>query len=156
MVRADRVTAFILIALGLVMLWGGYTMDRLEIRAIHPASIPGLVPMGLGVLITVCGGLLLVSSRGQGSKVKIDFGNIDKLIWTGVLCLIFAVIFVGRLPFFVATFLFIFAFSARFTWYNTTTKNDRIKKLFAALAMGLVFSTLISALFLYAFLVRLP
>ncbi|MBD3625750.1 MAG: hypothetical protein HUJ24_10345, partial [Rhodobacteraceae bacterium] len=39
---ADRVTAAVLFALGAGMSYGGYVMDRLEIRQIHPASIPGL------------------------------------------------------------------------------------------------------------------
>ncbi|CAN0603617.1 unnamed protein product, partial [Ectocarpus sp. 12 AP-2014] len=42
---ADRLTAVVLCLLGLAMTWGGFEMDRLEIRRIHPASIPGLVPM---------------------------------------------------------------------------------------------------------------
>jgi hypothetical protein len=45
---ADRLTSLVLFSLGVAMLIGGYTMDRLEIRHIHPASIPGLVPMILG------------------------------------------------------------------------------------------------------------
>ena len=45
MAMADRLTAGLLFLLGLALLVGGYTMDRLEIRQIHPASIPGLVPI---------------------------------------------------------------------------------------------------------------
>src|SRR6056297_2853194 len=52
--RADRITAFVFFVLGAAMTWGGYVMDRLEIRQIHPASIPGLVPMFLGVALMLC------------------------------------------------------------------------------------------------------
>ena len=45
MAMADRLTAIVLLVIGLALLVGGWTMDRLEVRQIHPASIPGLVPM---------------------------------------------------------------------------------------------------------------
>ena len=57
MAKADRVTAIVFLALGLAMLVGGWQMDRLEIRQIHPASIPGLLPMILGGLLALCRGL---------------------------------------------------------------------------------------------------
>ena len=40
MAQADRIAAVVFLALGLAMLAGGWTMDRLEARRIHPASIP--------------------------------------------------------------------------------------------------------------------
>ncbi|MFN4211974.1 MAG: hypothetical protein ACK4G5_15505, partial [Devosia sp.] len=56
--RADLITAVVLIALGLLVTYLSWTMPRLEARRIHPATIPGLVPIMLGVLLTLCGGLL--------------------------------------------------------------------------------------------------
>ena len=61
---ADRITAATLFALGAAMTWGGFVMDRLEIRQIHPASIPGLVPMILGAAMMLCATLLALSTRG--------------------------------------------------------------------------------------------
>ena len=57
---ADRLTAVAFFALGAAMAWGGFVMDRLEIRHIHPASIPGLVPMVLGGALMICAVLLVV------------------------------------------------------------------------------------------------
>ena len=54
MAKADLLTGVVLLALGLAMLYGGFAMDRLTIRQIHPASIPGLVPVGLGLALAVC------------------------------------------------------------------------------------------------------
>lgn len=156
--KADKVMALLLVVFGLAMFWGGYVMDRLEVRSIHPASIPGLVPMGLGVLIAICGGLLFASSKSDDPDpdTMIDFGRIDMLIWTGGLCLAFSVLLVGHVPFYLATFLFITAFTARFNWKQNVTGSERGQQLFNAFLMGAVFSALISALFRYAFLVRLP
>ena len=63
--RADRVAAMVLFAIGMASLYGGWAMDRLEVRRIHPASIPGLVPMILGLLLAVCAGLLWLSARRE-------------------------------------------------------------------------------------------
>ncbi|MBL4813509.1 MAG: tripartite tricarboxylate transporter TctB family protein [Rhodobacteraceae bacterium] len=156
MKSADKAMAFVLIALGLAMLWGGYVMDRLEVRNIHPGSIPGLLPMVLGVLITLCGGLLYVTSAKDDPSGAIDFGNISNLLWAAALCGAFAILLVGKLPFYIATFVFITAFAARFTYDKAHSPRQRGQKLLAAVVMGLVFSGLISALFRYAFLVRLP
>lgn len=156
MALADRLMAVFLMVLGLAMLWGGFVMERLEVRQIHPLSIPGLVPMGLGVLIAICGVLLFISSGKSSAKEVLDLGNRSNLIWALVLCLVFSVVLVGWIPFYMATFLFISAFSARFTWPEKATTGEVLRKCLFALALGLVFSVLISTLFQYAFLVRLP
>lgn len=156
MTKADRVMAVVLVIFGLAMFWGGFVMDRLEVRSIHPASIPGLVPMGLGILIAICGALLFLGSKADSTDAAIDFGNIDMLVWTGSLCLVFSVLLVGHVPFYMATFLFITAFTARFTWKQNATGAERGQQLAKAVVMGALFSALISMLFRYAFLVRLP
>lgn len=156
MKKADRLMALLLVILGLAMFWGGFVMDRLEVRSIHPASIPGLVPMGLGVLIAICGALLFAGSKSDDAGISIDFGRIDMLVWTAGLCLIFSVLLVGHVPFYLATFLFISAFTARFTWKPNASGAERSQQLFKAIVMGTLFSAVISALFRYAFLVRLP
>lgn len=131
-------------------------MDRLEIRQIHPASIPGLVPMGLGILSMICGGLLMVQTRISASDEKIDWGQADKLLWATGLCLVFSTLLVGNIPFIVATFLFISTFTARFTWTGDGSRAEKLRKLGFAILLGLIFAGLISALFQYLFLVRLP
>ena len=44
MVRADLLTAIVFIVLAAAMLYGSWTMDRLEVRRIHPFTAPGVVP----------------------------------------------------------------------------------------------------------------
>jgi hypothetical protein len=57
--RADLLTALVLVALGLIIFYLSWTMPRLENRHVHPATIPGLVPIFLSIALTVCGLLLL-------------------------------------------------------------------------------------------------
>ena len=51
--RADLITAIVLLALGLAVFYFSWTMDRLEVRRISPATIPGLVPMILGAALAL-------------------------------------------------------------------------------------------------------
>src|SRR5690606_41698176 len=62
MVRADLVAAAFFIALGALILYGSWTMPRLEVRRIHPMTVPGLVPGMLSFALIVCGVILAVRS----------------------------------------------------------------------------------------------
>lgn len=156
MKNADLATSLVLVVLGIAMIWGGFVMDRLEIRGIHPASIPGLVPMGIGGAIGLCGILLFASSLRSKENLSIDFGDKRKLIWALGLCSIFALFMVGFLPFFLATLIFVSVATMRFSWRQGAGLMGNRRQIFFALLSGLVFSSLISLLFRYAFLVRLP
>ena len=160
---ADQMTGLVLLILGIAMLIGGYTMDRLEIRQIHPASIPGLVPMGLGVAMIICSVLLIVSARArtdtQASEATADEqpGSFKNLLITAVLCIAYAVGLLGKMPFLVATAIFIFLFSAIFSWPEKRVGHPaRLKQLFLIALFAVVFASGISLLFQYGFLVRLP
>ena len=154
--RADRRTALVLFALGAAMLYGGYTMDRLEIRQIHPASIPGLVPMLLGAALASCAALLFASA-GAGSEP----GAAGALAWRSVglalvLCLVYAVGLVGRVPFFWATAAFVGAFAALFGWRDGEGARSLARTTLVSAGFGLAVSGAVAALFRYGFLVRLP
>lgn len=153
---ADRWTAIILAALGLSILAGGYSMDRLEVRQIHPASIPGLVPMALGVILTGLAAMLFAGAGKSGEHEQISFGRVKRLAVTALLCLTYAVGLVGTVPFEIATFLFISAFIAVFTWPGTPATAARAKCILVAMITGALASAAISTLFEQGFLVRLP
>ncbi len=159
---ADRVTAIVLFALGAAMLTGGYTMDRLEIRQIHPASIPGLVPMFLGGATMVCAVLLFAGATGRGgdASAKVATQN-GKVYWTNLLVAAamsigYALLLVGRLPFFVATAIYVSAFIAYFAWPHDADRTRQAKCVAWAVGFGLIASGAIAALFRFGFLVRLP
>lgn len=160
---ADRITGVFLLLLGIAMLAGGYTMDRLEIRQIHPSSIPGLVPMGLGLAMIVCALLLINSSRTapeinpQHDKQDAAKGSYRDLLLTLVLSLGYGAGLIGTLHFSVATGCYLFLFTLCFTWPEAAAGLMVKLKIIAYCALfSVVFSTAISLLFRYAFLVRLP
>lgn len=142
------------------MFVGGLQMDRLEIRQIHPASIPGLVPMILGIALIICAALLYyeaqqahdISEAGDDSSSN----SWNDLIVCAALSCIYAIILVGWLPFYLATAVYITAFILYFGRDKVLSPSIRTKTVITAFVIGAVTSIAISALFRYGFLVRLP
>lgn len=163
MVTADRMTAVIIFALGLAMLVGGYTMDRLSIRQIHPLSIPGLVPMILGSALCLCAIILMVQSRTEArtaveeeADTRLATGSFGRLALTVVLTFVYALLLVDRLPFFWATALFLAAFTLLFSWPDATGNRERVLIVVKSVVFAGVISYGTVMLFTEAFLVRLP
>lgn len=159
MALADRLTAILLFMLGLALLAGGYTMDRLEIRQIHPASIPGLVPMILGVLLSLCAALLFRSSfraQERNGERMLSGGSWARLAITAGICTVYALGLVGRLPYFWATFIFTTCFALIFSFPLDGARRAQIISVVGALALGFGVALGSSLLFEKLFLVRLP
>ena len=164
-VNADSIMAVFLAALGLAMFIGGIQMDRLEIRHIHPASIPGLVPIMLGFFMMLCAGLLFKSAISKNAtkdatkderKIKNSGNSTKNLMMTLVCCLTFALLLVGNLPFIISSSLFISIFGIVFSWSAKAEKRTKIKTIVISIIIGVTAGTLISIMFQYGFLVRLP
>ena len=155
---ADRVTALVLFLLGSAATYGGFAMDRLENRQIHPASIPGLVPMILGVMLMVCAAALAWSAarprEENGTAEAVSWGRFGvTLFW----CALYALAAIGHLPFAPATAIFVAGFTLWFVW----TEGDRATRpglttVLAVLAFSGATAFGVAALFSYGFLVRLP
>ncbi len=160
--RADRIAALVFLALGIAMLVGGFRMDRLEIRQIHPASIPGLVPMILGGALALCAALLYAGARTRNDERAAPedgvarFSNWRDLLFTAVYSTVYALLLVGNMPFALATAIYILVFVAHFTWAPSAPWSRRIRQLVLAAAYAAVCAVSVAALFRYGFLVRLP
>ncbi len=159
MALADRLTAILFLMLGLALLVGGYTMDRLEIRQIHPASIPGLVPMILGVLLSICAVLLYRSSyrpEERNAAPVFSGGSWGRLGITTVICTVYALGLVGWLPYFWATFVFAVCFTLIFSFPLDGERRTQLIAVAGALVLGVGVALGSSLLFQELFLVRLP
>lgn len=156
--KADRWTSLVLFALGAAMLVGGYTMDRLEIRQIHPASIPGLVPMILGGAMMLCAGLLFWSARSTPAEAEAGSGegSLKNLGFAAGYSVLYAIGLVGQLPFWVATAIYIAVFTIHFSWQAEATLRARLVRIGLSIAFGLVGAVGVATLFAEGFLVRLP
>lgn len=96
-------------------------MDRLVDRGINPWSVPGVTPGVFGGLIVV----LAVALALRATRRKADPPLVDdaqpaswRSAWLALLlCLAFAGLSLGRgLPFAVDSAIFIFSFTAVFSW----------------------------------------
>jgi putative tricarboxylic transport membrane protein len=152
---ADRATALVLFLLGAATAYGGFVMDRLEVRRIHPASIPGLVPMMLGVALMVCALALAWSARAPRETdppESVSWSNLlVAIVWSGL----YALAAVGTLPFGLATGIYIAGFTLWFLWTDAGGRPG-VPTALAVVAFSAVTAAGIAALFRYGFLVRLP
>lgn len=161
--RADLLGAIVLVALGPIIFYLSWTMPRLENRHVHPATIPGLVPMFLAAALTLCGLLLgwrswRIEAEGGWRGLAALFVTRQALrVWVILgLALIHTLVLVGWLPFWAAAMLFIFTFIMMFeTWLADAPVNPLTSALWA-MAIAVAGGGGIYYVFERVFLVRLP
>jgi hypothetical protein len=152
--RVDLVSAAAWIAVAAAIVYASWTMDRLERHGATFYSAPGLVPGLLGAVLLVLGVVLALRAVREGA---LRAGGINPSLrqgWAGTalvlaLCLGYAVGLVGRVPFWLATFLFVTAFIATFEY--PSLRRMAIAPLYAAGT-----AVIVTYLFESVFLVRLP
>lgn len=164
--RADLFTALVLLALSAGVLLESLAMPRYEERGVNPFSVPGLVPGVLGLALLVLAGLLLLRSlaalrRGAGQAEEEApgllgvAGGLDAAL-LAFLTLGYGGLLVGRMPFRLATFLFVFLFIAVFERNLPATPRQRAGRLLFALAQAAAVALGVAYVFEDVFLVRLP
>jgi hypothetical protein len=166
MVKADFVTGLIFMALGLAVAVESLRMPRFEQLNVNPYTVPGLVPGILGAIILVLGAVLFLRAARQGgwrlagrapdAKPFLADPGTRRLLLSVALCLLYATGLVGRLPFWLATFVFVAAFVVLFEWPLAADRSDRLRRVLLAIVLGAVISAATSFVFQEIFLVRLP
>ena len=163
MVKADLLAGLFFIILGLAIFYGAWTMDRLEVRRIHPMTVPGLVPGMLAVALTLCGTILTFRSLRtpaaggwQQLSGAVLSGAAARAATVMLLALIYTLGLVGTLPFWAATGLFVFAFIMVFECWLSEPRKPWLRSLLWALGLSVVTATVVTLVFERAFLVRLP
>ncbi|MGQ9366138.1 tripartite tricarboxylate transporter TctB family protein [Azospirillum sp. ST 5-10] len=164
--RADRITGVVLTGLGLAVTVGALLMDRLPERGIDPWTAPGVVPGALGAVLTLLGLVLaLRPAHGAASTAAPAAARPEdeeerrgrRLMPLGLaLCLLYAVGLVGHLPFWLATALFVFTFTAVLERDPADPTAARVRKLAAAAVLAVATGVGVHVLFQDLFLVRMP
>jgi hypothetical protein len=132
---------------GGLIVYASWTMDRLERHGAALYTAPGLVPGLLGLVLVVLGVALALRKRGiSASSPAIRWGNTPLVL---ALCLGYAIGLIGRMPFWLATFVFVTAFIAIFEYPSR-------RRMALAPLYGAATSLAVSNLFETVFLVRLP
>lgn len=161
--RADLVTAIVLVAVGLFLFYESYTMPRLEVRGIHPLTIPGLVPMILSLVLAALGGLLglrslRIKAPGGWRDFLAIFGSMvaARVLASAFLVLVFTLGLIGLVPFWAASMIFIFALILTMETLLTDQPVPLARSALWALLTAIVCGGAIYYLFAEIFLVRLP
>lgn len=161
--RADLLTGIVFTVLGLAIAYWSWVMPRLEVRGIHPATVPGLVPGLLGAALAGCGIVLAWRAGAQGRDARFtEFFALFNQPETGrfaivvTLALIYALVLVGLIPFWLATALFVFSFIFIFETWASPTPKPLARAALWALVQAVIVAGLVTVVFENGFLVRLP
>jgi hypothetical protein len=158
--RADFWSGIVLSAFGFIFAVESWRMPRLEERGIDPMTAPGIVPGLLGAALCVLG---LVLALRKPSEERPHIG-LETIVGTGpgpinlaialTLNIVYAIGMVGRLPFWLATALYLVIFMSIFGLRpgepGAVKRAALILAIAAAATLGIVY------LFETLFYVRLP
>lgn len=163
--RSDLLSAFGWMGLGIAILIGSVTMDRLENQDINPYTIPGLLPGLLGIAMAILGALLAARSwrprllAPAATGASSNRAERNRLLLVLGLCLGFGVVLVGHgLPFWLAAAIFVTVaiLSLQAQQRQSTGQRLNLRMVVTAAAIGLGAGFAITLVFQEIFLVRLP
>lgn len=154
------------VVLGVAVLVGSVTMDRLESQNINPYTVPGLLPGLLGIAMILLGGVLAVRSwqRGALTEARRPFTGHQretrKRVWIVIaLCSTYSVVLIGHgLPFWLASAIFVIASIIVMQRMSRDPEERQLtpKLWVKAIAIGVIAAVLTQVVFQELFLVRLP
>jgi hypothetical protein len=162
--RSDFLSALGWMGLGISILIGSVTMDRLEKQGINPYTIPGLLPALLGIAMTILGALLAARSwrphlLASANRAPVDRAERRRLLLVLGLCLAFGVGLVGHgLPFWLAAAMFVTTaiLCLQYQQRKSAGESLKLRRFISAAAIGLGAGVIITIVFQEIFLVRLP
>jgi putative tricarboxylic transport membrane protein len=158
--RWDLVTAAVLLAFGLGVMALAWRMPTFVEQSHTGLSAPGIVPGFHATVIVLLALLLglramrrgaLAAQPARGAYAK---GDAARLLIAAALGTLYAGVMVGRLPFWAASAIFVFAFVAVFE--REQGPQGRARRLLEAAAIGLGTGIVVMLVFERVFLVRLP
>jgi hypothetical protein len=164
--RSDLKDAAGWVALGLSVLVGSVTMDRLAQQNINPVTVPGLLPGLLGLAMVLLGSVLGLRSWRRGALTRalpvrsVDDREQRRRVWIAIgLCAGYSVVLVGHgIPFWLASSVYV---TVSILVFNRISRDPAERKLrlrswAKALVIGIAASVITWLVFERVFLVRLP
>ncbi len=157
--RADLVTAVVLFALGVAIIVQAWEMPRFLEQSGTGLTAPGIVPGFHGAVIALLSIVLGLRARARGGwavrgAATGTAADRRQLATAAVLGLVYAGGMVGRVPFWLASALFVFAFVIAFEW--ELGPRGRTRRIVEAALIGLGTGIAVMLVFEKLFLLRLP
>jgi putative tricarboxylic transport membrane protein len=158
--RWDLVTAAVLLAFGLGVIALAWRMPTFVEQSQTGLTAPGIVPGFHATVIALLAILLglrairrgaLAPQAGHGAPAR---GDAVRLFIAAALGTLYAGVLVGRVPFWMASAVFVFAFTAIFEWHLGPQR--RWRRIAEAALIGLGTGVAVMLVFERIFLVRLP
>jgi hypothetical protein len=166
MPKADFVTAIGLSLFGLAIIVRSLQMPRFASVGANPYSVPGIVPGLLGVVLTTLGLMLLARSiRRKGYRLGLTRETIrgyfaeastKRFLIALFLSVIYGAFILKRIPYALATGLYVFAFVLIFEYRPGEDLFSQKRTLFFSFLEALLVSAGVTLVFRYLFLVDLP
>lgn len=158
--RVDLYIAAVLLAFGLGVVGLSLAMPRFSEHSQTGLTAPGIVPGFYGVVLSVLavvlalravrrGGLARPVPRAAGAPSDARALGTAALLGT-----IYAGFLVGTLPFWLASAVFVTAFTIAFEWADSGGR--RMRRVVEAVLLGLGTGIVVALVFERVFLVRLP
>ena len=151
------------IGFGLLIVGESLRMDRYTSMGATIYTMPGFVPGMIGAVQVLLGAALMLRGRNrlrakeEAGDTAPDDGGIAqwlnrRVIITLALSLTYAAILIGRIPFWLATGLFVASFTALFA----PEGQPLPRRLLAAVVAGVLTSLIVTLVFERVFYVRMP
>lgn len=160
MIRADFITSIALMVFGAAIVFESWRMPRFAEGGRSVWTEPGIVPGMLGIGLFVMAAILCVHTmrarRAATGPDEPGEGGHLRTAGACAICVLYAGGLVTRIPFWLATFLFITAFVLVFEFIDPEQRARWKRQIGTALAVALFVSLAVSYVFQELFLVRLP
>jgi hypothetical protein len=160
--RDDVVGGLLWMLFGVVILVASWRMERLEAQDINPYTVPGLVPGLLGLGMMFFAALMLARGWRNGdprvmpSEVNDGKTAYGRLALALALCIGYAVVLLGRVPFWLAASLFVSTSIFILRFGELRAKAQFLRGAITAIAIGIGSGAVVTIVFEKLFLVRLP
>lgn len=166
MPKADFVTSIVLMAFGIWVVVHSLRMPRFENLGANPFSVPGIVPGLLGIIIFLLSLVIFLRALKQkGHRLGINAAiirnftrdaSMQRMVVTILVCGVYGLGLIGKINYYLATFLFVLAFLLLFQ-YRPSHDGPTTGKLIAVSVFQAVLTAgAVGAVFRYLFLVELP
>ena len=166
MPKADFVASIILMAFGIWIVVHSIHMPRFKEFGANPFSVPGIVPGLLGTIITALSLLVFIRAvRRKGYKLYVSGhvlkstmqdASFKRMVITCSVCVLYGLGMVGTISYYLATFIYVFAFLIIFQYRFSDEYNNQRKLIGWSFVQAMLIAGTVGVVFRYLFLVDLP